>query len=236
MKIDFVTLFPDMMLPALNHSIIARAINQNIITFSTQNPRDHATDKHRTVDDSPFGGGPGMVMMPNIIESAVKACHPTPHSAIILTDPSGELFNQSHAESLSQLDHLIFICGHYEGIDERVATQIATHTFTIGDFVLTGGELPALAITDSVVRLLPGVLGSPESHQDDSHSNNGLLGFPLYTKPQSFNGEEVPEVLRSGNHQKIAQWRRQQQLIRTKTRRPDLFAQADLSPSDLDLL
>ncbi|MFM9873297.1 MAG: tRNA (guanosine(37)-N1)-methyltransferase TrmD [Fimbriimonadaceae bacterium] len=236
MKIDFVTLFPEMVLPALNHSIIARAVTQNIIEFSTQNPRDHATDKHRTVDDSPYGGGPGMVMMATIIETAVQACSPNPQTAIILTDPAGERFSQADAENLSQLQHIIFICGHYEGIDERVATQIATHSFTIGDFVLTGGELPALAMTDSIVRLLPGVLGSPESHQDDSHSNDGLLGFPLYTKPQTFKGEEVPEVLRSGNHQKIAQWRRQQQLNRTKTRRPDLFAQADLSPSDLDLL
>jgi tRNA (guanine37-N1)-methyltransferase len=236
MKIDFVTLFPEMVLPALNHSIIARAVTQNKVAFSTQNPRDHATDKHRTVDASPYGGGPGMVLMAPIIESAVQACTPSPKTAIILTDPAGTPFTQDHAEQFSQLDHIIFICGHYEGIDERVATQIATHSFSIGDFVLTGGELPALAITDSIIRLLPGVLGSPESHQDDSHSNDGLLGFPLYTKPQIFNGEEVPEVLRSGNHPKIAQWRRKQQLIRTKTRRPDLFAQADLSPTDLDLL
>lgn len=236
MKIDFVTLFPEMMLPALGHSIMQRAVNQNLVTFSAQNPRDFSTDKHRTVDDSPYGGGPGMVLMAPLVESAVKACNPNPESAIILTDPAGIPFTQSHAEELSQKSHLIFICGHYEGIDERIATQIATHSFSIGDFVLTGGELPALAITDSVVRLLPGVLGSAESHQDDSHSNDGLLGFPLYTRPISFNGEEVPEVLRSGDHKKIAQWRRQQQLIRTKSRRPDLFAQADLQPTDLDLL
>ncbi len=236
MKIDFVTLFPEMVLPALGHSIISRAVNQNLVVFSAKSPRDFATDKHRTVDDSPYGGGPGMVLMAPVVESAVQACQPTPKTAIILTDPAGERFTQAHAEALSQLDHVIFICGHYEGIDERVATQIATHSFTIGDFVLTGGELPALAMADSIIRLLPGVLGSAESHQDDSHSNDGLLGFPLYTKPQVFNEEEVPDVLRSGNHQKIAQWRRQQQLIRTKTRRPDLFAQADLSPSDLDLL
>ncbi|ARU40165.1 tRNA (guanosine(37)-N1)-methyltransferase TrmD [Armatimonadetes bacterium Uphvl-Ar1] len=236
MKIDFVTLFPDLVLPTLDHSIIARAQSQNLVSFSAQNPRDFATDNHRTVDDSPYGGGPGMVMLAPLIHQAVRACSPNPQTKIILTDPAGELFTQSHAEQLSQAEHLIFICGHYEGIDERVATQIATHILTIGDFVLTGGELPALTMTDSIVRLLPGVLGSPESHQDDSHSNSGLLGFPLYTRPVEFLGEEVPTVLRSGDHKKIAEWRRQQQLMRTKTRRPDLFARADLHPTDIDLL
>lgn len=236
MRIDFVTLFPEMVLPALDHSIMGRAVRGGAVKFSAQNPRDFAMDKHKTVDDSPYGGGPGMVMMPTLVESALTACNRTSATAVVLTDPAATLFTQSDAESLGGFEHVVFICGHYEGIDERVRTQLCTHAFSIGDFVLTGGELPALVIADSIVRLLPGVLGSAESHEDDSHSNSGLLGFPLYTKPATFLGEPVPEVLTSGNHQKIAQWRRQQQLIRTKMHRPDLFCAADLSPDDLDLL
>jgi tRNA (guanine37-N1)-methyltransferase len=236
MRIGFVTLFPQIIQPALEHSIMARAVAKKLVEFQTANPRDHAADKHRTVDDSPYGGGPGMVMMAPLIDSAVNALNPTPKTAIILTDPAGTPYKQHHAEQLATLDHLIIVCGHYEGIDERVATQIATHTFSIGDFVLTGGELPALAIADSVVRLLPGVLGDQLSHQDDSYSNDRLLGFPLYTKPISFRGEDVPPILLSGDHAKIAKWRRQQQLQRTRSRRPDLFARADLQPTDLDLL
>ncbi|MBX3109215.1 MAG: tRNA (guanosine(37)-N1)-methyltransferase TrmD [Fimbriimonadaceae bacterium] len=224
------------MLPAVGHSIMARAAASGAVTFGTQNPRDFATDAHRTVDDSPYGGGPGMVLMAPLVAAAVESCQPGPGAVVILTDPAGTPFRQFHAEELAQAGHLILICGHYEGVDERVATQVATHVFSIGDFVLTGGEIPALAIADSVIRLLPGVLGSAESHQDDSHSNDGLLGFPLYTRPAEFRGEPVPEVLRSGDHKKIAEWRRRQQLIRTKMRRPDLFARADLHPSDLDLL
>lgn len=215
---------------------MARAVASGTVTFGTQNPRDFASDIHRTVDDSPYGGGPGMVLMAPVVAAAVESCQPGPGTAIILTDPAGTPFRQHHAEELAQTGHIILICGHYEGVDERVATQVATHVFSIGDFVLTGGEIPALAIADSVIRLLPGVLGSAESHQDDSYSNDGLLGFPLYTRPAEFRGEPVPEVLRSGDHKKIAEWRRRQQLARTKMRRPDLFARADLHPSDLDLL
>lgn len=236
MRIDFVTLFPDLVLPALDHSMMSRAARAGIVKFSAQNPRDFATDKHKTVDDSPYGGGPGMVMMAPLVESALTACERTSATAVVLTDPAAPLFTQSNAESLGKFEHVVFVCGHYEGVDERVRTKLCTHAFSIGDFVLTGGELPALMMTDSIVRLLPGVLGSQESHEDDSHSNSGLLGFPLFTKPAVFMGESVPEVLTSGNHQKIAQWRRKQQLIRTKNDRPDLFCAADLSPDDLDLL
>ncbi len=235
MTIHFVTLFPEMVLPALDHSIMARAVAKNAVDFAAINPRDFATDAHRSVDDSPYGGGPGMVMMAPLIESAVQATRPTPETAIILTDPMGVKFTQNEARELTAKDHIVFICGHYEGVDERVRTQIATHCYSIGDYVLTGGELPALVMADSVVRLLPGVLGDPESHQDDSHSD-GLLGFPLYTRPLDFNGEQVPDVLTSGNHAKIAAWRRQQQLQRTKSHRPDLFCQARLKPGDVDLI
>lgn len=235
MTFHFLTLFPEMVLPALDHSIMKRAVEKQAAEFHAINPRNFATDKHRTVDDSPYGGGPGMVLMAPVVEAALKAAGPTPQTAVVLTDPMGAPFTQADARHLASLDHVVFVCGHYEGVDERVRTQLATHTFTIGDYVLTGGELPALVMADSIVRLLPGVLGDPESHQDDSHSD-GLLGFPLYTRPLEFNGEKVPEVLTSGNHAAIAKWRRQQQLQRTKSHRPDLFSRARLNPGDLDLI
>lgn len=235
MTIHFITLFPEMVLPATDHSIMARATAKGVIDFAAVNPRDFATDPHRTVDATPYGGGPGMVLMAPLVEAALNATKPTPQTAVVLTDPMGQKFTQSDARDLAALDHIVFICGHYEGIDERVRTQLATQTFTIGDYVLTGGELPALVMADAVVRLLPGVLGDPASHQDDSHTD-GLLGFPLYTRPQEFNGEPVPDVLLSGNHAKIAAWRRQQQLQRTKSHRPDLFSRARLLPDDANLI
>lgn len=235
MRIGFVTLFPEMVDQALSHSIMSRAQSKSAVEFQCANPRDFATDAHRTVDDSSYGGGPGMVMMAPLVRAALDSLTPTEKTIVVLTDPVGEPFTQSHARDLAQSDNVVFLCGHYEGMDERVRTQIATHVFSIGDYVLTGGELPALVMTDAIVRLLPGVLGDPESHEDDSHSD-GLLGFPLYTKPVEFEGESVPDVLLSGNHAKIAAWRRQQQLQRTKSHRPDLFCRARLKPTDVDLL
>lgn len=235
MKIDFVTLFPEMLLPALDHSIMARAVAKKAVEFSAINPRDFATDKHRSVDDSPYGGGPGMVMMATNIRAAVSQIDPANQALVILTDPMGTKFTQAEAQDLATHHHIVFICGHYEGVDERVRTKIAHRAYSIGDFVLTGGELPALVMADATVRLLPGVLGDPQSHQDDSHTD-GLLGFPLYTKPAVFENEEVPQVLLSGDHKKIATWRRQQQLQRTKSHRPDLFCRARLKPGDADLL
>lgn len=235
MKIDFVTLFPEMVLNALEHSMMKRASEKKLASFSATNPRDFTEDKHRKVDDTPYGGGPGMVMMAPLIRKAVDSTNPTEKTIVILTDPMGEKFTQSSAEELTNFEHVVFICGHYEGVDERVRTKIADRTYTIGDFVLTGGELPALIMADATVRLLNGVLGDPESHQDDSHSS-GLLGFPLYTKPREFENETVPEVLMSGDHKKIANWRRLQQLQRTKSHRPDLFCRAKLQPGDADQL
>lgn len=235
MRVDFVTLFPEMIVGALSHSILARAQSSGLVSFGTANPRDFTHDRHRTVDDRPFGGGPGMVMMVPPIADAVASLTPTAATAIILLDPMGERFDQAAARDLSLRDHVILICGHYEGVDERVRTQIATHCYSVGDYVLTGGELPALTIADAVVRLRPGVLGDPASHEDDSHGD-GLLGFPLYTKPIEFAGESVPEVLRSGDHDAISAWRRRAALNRTRRHRPDLFANAQLSPADIKLL
>lgn len=236
MRIDFVTLFPEMVLPAARHSILARAEKAGLVSFGAQNPRDHATDRHRTVDDAPYGGGPGMVLMAPVVEAAVRACgvdldERAAGVAVVLTDPAGSRFTQASARDLGRFGHVVFVCGHYEGVDERVSTRVCTHAYSIGDFVLTGGELAALVMADSVVRLLPGVLGDPASHEDDSHSD-GLLGFPLYTRPLEFRGERVPDVLTSGHHGKVAEWRRTEQLRRTKSLRPDLFCQADLRPGD----
>jgi tRNA (guanine37-N1)-methyltransferase len=235
LRVDFVTLFPEMVLGALAHSITARAQAGGAVAFKAANPRDFATDRHRTVDDTSYGGGPGMVLMAPLVAAALSSLQPDPHTAIVLCDPAGERFDQSAAEALAAKPQVVFLCGHYEGVDERVRTRLATHCYSLGDFVLTGGEIPALAMADAVVRLLPGALGDPESHRDDSFQQ-GLLGFPLYTRPDEFQGECVPDVLKSGNHGQIARWRRAQQLRRTRDHRPDLFCRASLEESDLDLL
>jgi tRNA (guanine37-N1)-methyltransferase len=235
LKIDFVTLFPEMVLSAARHSILLRAEQAGHVAFGAQNPRDFATDAHRSVDDKSYGGGPGMVMMAPIVDAALQACHPGQQTAVVLLDPTGERFEQRHARELAGTPHVIFLCGHYEGMDERIREKRATHVFSLGDFVLTGGELPALVMADATVRLLPGVLGDPASHQDDSHEG-GLLGFPLYTRPPEWEGLSVPPVLLSGDHGAIAKWRRAQQLKRTQTSRPDLLARAVLSKGDADVL
>jgi tRNA (guanine37-N1)-methyltransferase len=188
------------------------------------------------VDDTAFGGGPGMVMKVDVVAAALRSLPVAENRVIVLTDPRGPLFSQADAEAWATTDQVVFVCGHYEGLDERIADHLVDCRRSIGDFVLTGGELPALLMADAIVRLLPGVLGDAASHQDDSHSHSGLLGHPLYTRPAEWEGHEVPEVLRSGDHAKIAQWRRREQLRLTRDLRPDLFAQADLSPQDIDLL
>jgi tRNA (guanine37-N1)-methyltransferase len=235
LRVGFVTLFPEMVLGALSHSMMGRASDAGLVEFVASNPRDFATDPHRSVDDTNYGGGPGMVMMATLVASALQALAPRQDAAIVLCDAAGERFTQHTAKALAQRPDVLFLCGHYEGVDERVRTKLATHCYSIGDFVLTGGELPALLMADATVRLLPGVLGDPASHQDDSFQD-GLLGFPLYTRPDEFMGEPVPDVLKSGDHGKIAQWRRRQQLLRTRQLRPDLFARAGLTPEDRKLL
>lgn len=235
MRIDFVTLFPEMVLPALRHSILKRAEQAGIVSFTATNPRDFATDAHRTVDGRPCGGGPGMVMRPDVVGRAMDSLGIQKGDRVILTDPNGDRFEQRHARNLASVERLVILCGHYEGIDDRIRQRFASDVFSLGDFVLTGGELPALVITDAVVRLLPGVLGDPASLEADSHSE-GLLSYPQFTLPREWEGLEVPEVLLSGDHGAIARWRRRQALISTRRQRPDLFCRARLSKSDIDLL
>jgi tRNA (guanine37-N1)-methyltransferase len=219
-RIDVVTLFPEMFAP-LDHSILGRAIRQGHLSVNFVNPRDFTSDRHRTVDDYPYGGGPGMVMKPEPIFLAVESIA-RPESTIILLSPAGRLFSQSVAADLARRAHLVLICGHYEGVDERVREHLATDEISIGDYVLTGGELAAMVVVDAVARLLPGVLGHAESAGDESHSH-GLLEYPQYTRPPDLRGWSVPDVLLSGHHAEIEKWRRRQSLERTAAHRPDLM-------------
>ena len=238
MHIHILTLFPGMFSGPFSESIIKRAVDRNLVSIEIHNLREWGQGKHRVVDDYPFGGGSGMVMKPEPLFEAIEAiksgnaCHSAP---VILLTPQGRVFNQGIAAELATYDTLIFICGHYEGIDERVREHLATDEISIGDFVLTGGELAAMAITDAVVRQLPGVLGSGVSVEEDSHTS-GLLEYPQYTRPQSYRGWEVPQILVSGNHAQIAKWRREQSLLRTLTRRPDLLDKAALTPKERRLI
>lgn len=219
MKIDILTLFPEMFTGFLNESIIKRAISFEKVTINIHNIRDYSKDKHKKVDDYGFGGGRGMVLMPQPIFDAVDDIR-TSDSFVILMTPQGVPYNQNVAYDLSLKKHIIIICGHYEGFDERIRT-LADMEISIGDFVLTGGEIPSMAITDSIVRLLDGVI-QKESHEYDSFQD-GLLDYPVYTKPVDFRGLKVPEVLLSGHHANITKWRLEEQIKRTKIRRPDLL-------------
>lgn len=230
MKIDVLTLFPDMFSGVFSQSILKKAKDQNLVTYHLHNFRDYSTDKHQKVDDYPYGGGAGMVLTPQPIFDAVE--HLTEQSLkkprVILMCPQGERYSQQKAEELSREDQLIFICGHYEGYDERIRQYIVTDEISIGDYVLTGGELASMVVIDSVVRLLPGVLGNKESAPCDSYSS-GLLEHPHYTRPADFKGMLVPDVLLSGNHKKIDEWRAKESLRRTFKRRPDLLKNRELS-------
>lgn len=231
MKIDYLTLFPEMFDGVLNQSILKRAREKEILQTETINFRDYADNKHHQVDDYPFGGGQGMVLKPEPIFNAMDAIDVTDETRVILMTPQGKPFDQKLAESLSKEKHLVFICGHYEGYDERIREKLVTDEISVGDFVLTGGELPAMVMTDAIVRLIPGVLSKQASHKDDSFSN-GLLEFPQYTRPRTFKDMSVPGVLLSGNHAHIEQWRHEQSLKRTFEKRPDLLASYDLSEKD----
>ncbi|OGH96843.1 MAG: tRNA (guanosine(37)-N1)-methyltransferase TrmD [Candidatus Melainabacteria bacterium GWF2_32_7] len=222
MKFDVITLFPDLIEDYASCSIIGRARKNNVITVNTINPRDFTHDKHRTVDDTPYGGGAGMVLMCDPIFSAIESVQKLENSCTILLTPQGKPYNQEIAHEFSQKDQLLLICGHYEGFDERIRQGLDLVEISIGDFVLTGGELAALCIVDSVTRLLPGALGKVESAFDDTFSS-GLLEYPQYTRPPEYRGMTVPEVLLSGNHKEIDKWRRKQAIIRTMEKRPDLF-------------
>jgi tRNA (guanine37-N1)-methyltransferase len=226
MHFDIFTLFPDMFRGPFSESILKRAQERGLLSIALHNIRDATTDKHRVVDDYPYGGGAGMVMKPEPIFTAVEAVHEG--GPIILLTPQGRLFNQQIARELAQEPRVTLICGHYEGIDERVLEHLVTDELSIGDYVLTGGELAAMIVVDATGRLVPGVLGGEESTLEESHSGN-LLEYPHYTRPPQFRGWKIPDILLSGNHAEIAKWRRKESLRRTKKRRPDLFAKLDLS-------
>jgi len=230
MHFDILTLFPDMFQGPFTESILKRAQERGLLSIALHNIRDVTTDKHHVVDDYPYGGGAGMVMKAEPIFSAVEAVNQG--GPIILLTPQGRLFNQQIARELAQEPRVTLICGHYEGIDERVLEHLVTDELSIGDYVLTGGELAAMIVVDATSRLVPGVLGGDESTLEESHSGN-LLEYPHYTRPPEFRGWKVPDVLLSGNHAEIAKWRRKESLRRTRERRPDLFAKLDLS-SKLD--
>ncbi len=234
MRIDILSLFPAMFDGPFGDSIIKRAVEKGILDINITNPRDFAEGKHQQVDDTPFGGGSGMVMKPEPVFKAVR--HVKDNTAytnrrVLLMSPEGSVFNQDKARELAQYDQLIFICGHYEGFDARISDNLADEIISIGDFVLTGGELPAMMITDAVARMLPGVLGSEESAPTDSFYN-GLLEHPQYTRPREFEGLTVPDILLSGDHAKIAKWRREKSLEITWKNRPDLLKTADLTEED----
>lgn len=232
MQIDILTLFPEMFTGVLGQSILQKATEKSAVNYNVVNFRDFADNKHSTVDDYPYGGGAGMVLKPQPIFDAVSALKENAKSKsprVILLCPQGERYSQRKAEELACEEHLIFICGHYEGYDERIRENIVTDEISIGDYVLTGGELGAMVVVDSVVRLLPEVLGNQESHMKDSFST-GLLEHPHYTRPSDFRGLMVPEVLLSGNHKLIEEWRNKESLRRTLLRRPDLLEKIALTP------
>lgn len=236
MWLGLITLFPDMF-SALNHGIPARAQKQGLLQLNTWNPRDFATDKHRSVDDHPYGGGPGMLMMTGPLIAAIraaKAAAPTPPTTIYLS-PQGKRFDQAAAEHFSKKEALIFVSGRYEGIDERVINTDIDECWSLGDFILSGGELAAMTIIDAITRLLPGALGDANSAANDSLST-GLLEYPQYTRPDIFEGQAVPAVLLSGNHAAIARWRLKQSLGRTYLNRPDLLEKRTLSKTEAELL
>ncbi len=235
MRIDVITIFPEMIAGAVSHSIPQRAQDSGVAQITAVNLRDHAVDKHRTTDDTPCGGGGGMIMKPEPIAGALDSLPNSEGRRVILTDPQGELFTQAKAWELSKAEHLVFLCGHYEGVDERVREHLVTDELSIGDFVLTGGELPALVMIDAIVRLLPGALGDETAAAKDSFSD-GLLEYPQYTRPREFRGWAVPGILFSGHHKAIERWRRWHQIERTRSRRPDLWERHALSLDDMKLV
>ena len=238
MRIDILTLFPQMFESPFSVGIFKRAVDQGLVRLEVHNMRDYAHDKHLTVDDYPYGGGAGMVLKPEPIFEAVEAVksnialkQEVSGVSVILLSPRGRLFSQQIAQELSKYSNIILICGRYEGVDERVCEYLVTDEISIGDYVLSGGELAAMVVVDAVVRLFPGVVGSEDSLMDESHTS-GLLEYPQYTRPAEFRGWSVPEVLLSGNHAQIAKWRREQALVRTSKRRPDLLERASLSSEE----
>lgn len=237
MKIDILTLFPEMFESPFNYSMVKRAIDGDYVKINPINFREYGIGKHKIVDDTPYGGGAGMLLKPEPVFEAIENIeknNPNTKKRIILMDPAGKPFDQEMAEEFSKEDHLVFICGHYEGYDERIRTLV-TDEVSLGDYVLTGGELAAMVMVDATVRLIPGVVGNESSIIDDSHST-GLLEHPHYTRPADYKGMEVPEVLRSGNHALIEAWRHKESLRRTYKRRPDLMETLELTEQEKDWL
>jgi len=232
MQFEVFTLLPEVFPPYLESSILQRARQRGLIDIHLHNIRDYALDKHHTTDDTPYGGGGGMVMKPEPVFAAVeKVFAGSREIPLILLTPQGRVFSQRIAEELVHHNHIALLCGRYEGVDERIRTQLVTDEISIGDFVLTGGELPALVVMDAVTRLIPGALGDPTGAADDSHAM-GLLEYPHYTRPVEFRGWTVPEILLSGDHARIEKWRREQALLRTLDKRPDLLEHTELSETD----
>jgi tRNA (guanine37-N1)-methyltransferase len=220
-KFDILTLFPDMVAGPLSHSILGRAREAGLFELGIHDIRAHGIGRHKVVDDTPYGGGSGMVMRVDVVDAAIAAVR-RPDSRVILFEPSGDRFDQAHAQRLAALPHLVLVCGHYEGVDARVREHLVDEVVSIGDFVLTGGEYAAMIVVDAVARLLPGVLGNAESATDESFSS-GLLEYPHYTRPREYRGWEVPDILLSGHHGNVDKWRREQARIRTEAVRPDLL-------------
>jgi tRNA (guanine37-N1)-methyltransferase len=235
-RFDILSVFPEMFESPLDHSILKRAQEKGMAEIHLHNIRDYAFDKHRMTDDAPYGGGGGMVMKVEPIDNALASIVPSrDDTLVVLLTPQGETFNQKIAEEMSRYFRIVLVCGHYEGVDERVRSHLVDREISIGDFILTGGELSAMVIIDAVARLIPGVLGNSDSASYDSFST-GLLEYPHYTRPGSYRGWQVPEVLLSGNHREIESWRRKESLIRTYLRRPDLLGKIELSDEDIKTL
>lgn len=236
LKIDVISIFPEMFYPVLQNGIVGKALENKLVQVVTHDLRDYASGKHKNTDDSPFGGGPGMVMKPEPLYKAITSLNLESNIPVIALSAQGKLFDQKVAERLSQQEQIVIICGRYEGVDERILEHYVTEEISIGDYIVSGGEIPAMLIIDSVIRLIPGALGhGDEAISDDSHTS-GILQFPQYTRPAQFEGKKVPEVLLSGDHQAIANWRRTEALRRTLERRPDLLNSANLDAHDREKL
>jgi tRNA (guanine37-N1)-methyltransferase len=232
MKIEIFSLFPQVFQPYIEVSMLQRAITNGLLEVNLHDIRNWAPDKHHVTDDAPYGGGGGMVMKPEPVFAAVESVlRVPPRCPVILLTPQGRVFNQRIAGELAKYPRLALLCGRYEGVDERIREHLVTDEISIGDYVLTGGELPALVVLDAIVRHIPGVLGDPDGWMDDSHAS-GLLEYPHYTRPPEYRGWKVPDVLLSGNHAEIARWRREQSLLRTLERRPDLLDKIELNEED----
>ena len=228
MKIDIMTLFPEMIDAVMRESIIGRAQDKGVVEVKATNIRDYALDKHHKADDAPYGGGRGQVMLAEPLYLCHQALSAGEHVHTVFLSAQGQPFNQQKARELLAKEHFILVCGHYEGIDQRFIDECVDEEISLGDFVLTGGEIAAMAVTDAVCRMVPGVLADPECFEEESHFG-GLLEYPQYTRPAVWHGRAIPEILTSGNHEKVRQWRRKQSLRRTRSRRPDMYEKLDLS-------